>query len=91
MQNIPPKIFKTTNFDRFRYDEFLLKLTLIKTDFKRNLSGRTRRYEYSPPPSPINALVSPLLPTPSLALFCSSVQLHCGRQEKCDIDNASQR
>ena len=43
------------------------------------------------PPSPINALVSPLLPSPSLALFCSTVQLHCGQQEKCDIDNASQR
>ena len=41
-------------------DEFLLKLTLMTTDFKRNSPGRTRRYEYSPPP-PINALVSPLL------------------------------
>ena len=39
-------------------DEFLLKLTLMTADFKRNSSGRTRRYEYSPPP--INALVSPL-------------------------------
>ena len=28
----------------------LLKLTLMTTDFKRNLSGRTRIYEYSPPP-----------------------------------------
>ena len=33
-------------------DEFLLKLTLMTADFKRNLSGRTRRYEYSPPPPP---------------------------------------
>ena len=43
-------------------DEFLLKLTLMTVDFKRNSSGRTRRYEYShsPPPPPINALVSPL-------------------------------
>ena len=32
----------------------------MTTDFKRNSSGRTRRYEYSPPP-PINALVSPRL------------------------------
>ena len=30
-------------------DEFLLKLTLMTADFKRNSSGRTRRYEYSPP------------------------------------------
>ena len=30
----------------------------MTADFKRNSSGRTRRYEYSPPP-PINALVSP--------------------------------
>ena len=29
-------------------DEFLLKLTLMTADFKRNSSGRTRRYEYSP-------------------------------------------
>ena len=40
-------------------DEFLLKLTLMTADFKRNSSGRTRRYEHSPLP-PINALVSPL-------------------------------
>ena len=31
-------------------DEFLLKLTLMTADFKRNSSGRTRRYEYSSPP-----------------------------------------
>ena len=31
-------------------DEFLLKLTLMTADFKRNSSGRTRRYEYSPTP-----------------------------------------
>ena len=30
-------------------DEFLLKSTLMTTDFKRNSSGRTRIYEYSPP------------------------------------------
>ena len=35
----------------------------MTADVKRNLSGRTRRYEYSPPP-PINALVSPLPGTP---------------------------
>ena len=29
-------------------DEFLLKSTLMTTDFKRNSSGRTRIYEYSP-------------------------------------------
>ena len=31
-------------------DEFLLTLTLMTADFKRNSSGRTRRYEYSHPP-----------------------------------------
>ena len=41
-------------------DEFLLKSAVIKVNFKRNSSGRTRIYEYSPPP-PINALVSPLI------------------------------
>ena len=41
-------------------DEFLLKSAVIKVNFKRNSSGRTRIYEYSPPPPPINALVSPL-------------------------------
>ena len=39
-------------------DEFLLKSAVIKVNFKRNSSGRTRIYEYSPP---INALVSPLI------------------------------
>ena len=37
-------------------------MNLKTTDFKRNLSGRTRIYEYTPPPPPpINALVTPLL------------------------------
>ena len=40
-------------------DEFLLKSTVMTTDFKRNSSGRTRIYEYTPPP-PMNALVSAL-------------------------------
>ena len=40
-------------------DEFLLKSTVMTTDFKRNLSGKTRIYEYPPPP-PINALVTAL-------------------------------
>ena len=40
-------------------DEVLLKSTLMTTDFKRNLSGRTRIYEYLPPPPPINAIVTP--------------------------------
>ena len=31
-------------------DEFLLKSTVMITDFKRNSSGRTRIYEYTPPP-----------------------------------------
>ena len=31
-------------------DEFLLKSAVIKVNFKRNSLGRTRRYEYSPPP-----------------------------------------
>ena len=30
-------------------DEFLLKSTVMTTDFKRNSSGRTRIYEYIPP------------------------------------------
>ena len=41
-------------------NEFLLKSTVMTTEFKRNSSGRTRIYEYTPPP-PINALVSALL------------------------------
>ena len=41
-------------------DEFLLKSAVIKFNFKRNSSGRTRIYEYSPPP-PINALISLLI------------------------------
>ena len=40
-------------------DEFLLKSVVISVDFKRNSSGRTRIYEYTPP-LPINALVSAL-------------------------------
>ena len=31
-------------------DEFLLKSVVITVDFKRNSSGRTRIYEYTPPP-----------------------------------------
>ena len=30
-------------------DQFLLKSTVMTTDFKRNSSGRTRIYEYTPP------------------------------------------
>ena len=33
-------------------DEFLLRSAVIKVNFKRNSSGRTRIYEYSPPPPP---------------------------------------
>ena len=33
-------------------DEFLLKSAVIKFNFKRNSSDRTRIYEYSPPPPP---------------------------------------
>ena len=33
-------------------DEFLLKSVVITVDFKRNSSGRTRIYEYAPPPPP---------------------------------------
>ena len=32
-------------------DEFLLKPVVIKVDFKRNSSGRTRIYEYAHPPN----------------------------------------
>ena len=31
-------------------DEFLLKSVVITVDIKRNSSGRTRIYEYEPPP-----------------------------------------
>ena len=31
-------------------DEFRLKSVAITVDFKRNSSGRTRIYEYAPPP-----------------------------------------
>ena len=31
-------------------DEFLLKSVVITVDFKRNSSGRTQIYEYTPPP-----------------------------------------
>ena len=42
-------------------DKFLLKSVVIKVNFKRNSSDRTRLiYQYTPPP-PINVLVSPLL------------------------------
>ena len=34
-------------------DEFLLKSVGITVDFKRNSSGRTRIYEYAPPPPPL--------------------------------------
>ena len=33
-------------------DEFLLKSTVMTTDFKKNSSGRTRIYEYPHPPPP---------------------------------------
>ena len=32
-------------------DEFLLKSIVIRVDFKRNSSSRTRRYEYTLPPN----------------------------------------
>ena len=41
-------------------DKFLLKSVVIKVNFKRNSSDRTRIHEYTPPP-PISVLVSPLL------------------------------
>ena len=41
-------------------DEFLLKSTVMTTDFKRNSSDRTQMYEYPHPPPPINALVTVL-------------------------------
>ena len=53
-------------------DEFLLKSVVITVDFKRNSSGRTRIYEYAPPP-PTDALVSALIVTPS-----SSFQTNVG-------------
>ena len=63
-------------------DEFLLKSVVITDDFKRNSSGRTRIYEYAPPPL-INALVTALsmaaqtiksnlncIPTPCNVYYC---------------------
>ena len=38
------------SYIRFLPDEFLLKSTVMTTDFKRNSSGRTRIYEYPSPP-----------------------------------------
>ena len=42
-------------------DLFLLNVNLKTTDYKISQSGRTRIYEYTPPPPPINALVTALL------------------------------
>ena len=52
------------SYIRVLHDEFLLKSTVMTTDFKRNMSGRTRIYEYPPPPPPINALVTALIMGP---------------------------
>jgi hypothetical protein len=41
-----------------RLISFEMNLKINK--FKRNSSGRTQIYEYTPPPPPINALVTPL-------------------------------
>ena len=38
------------SYIRVLLDEFLLKSTVMTTDFKRNSSSRTRIYEYTPPP-----------------------------------------
>ena len=48
--------------------EILLKSVVIRVGLKKNSSGRTRRYEYSPPP-PINALVSALVSIPCVRAF----------------------
>ena len=53
-------------------DEFLLKSVVIRVDFKRNSSGRTRIYEYAPPP-PINALVTALN---SIGLHWAFMKIH---------------
>ena len=37
------------SYIRVLHDEFVLKSTVMTTDFKRNSSGRTRIYEYPPP------------------------------------------
>ena len=39
----------TDSYIRVLPDEFLLKSPVMTTDFKRNSSGRTRIYEYTPP------------------------------------------
>ena len=66
----------------------------MTTDFKRNSSGRTRKYQYSPPP-PINALVSPLtethVPIHALISFIGSPTLgeHFNPAKDCSdiVDN----
>ena len=50
-------------------DEFLLKSVVIKVDFTRDSSTRTRIYEYVPPPPSINALVTVLEPLCFLSMF----------------------
>ena len=37
------------SYIRVLLNKFLLKSTVMTTDFKRNSSGRTRIYEYPPP------------------------------------------
>ena len=44
---------------------FFLKSVVITVDFKRNSSGRTRKYEYAPP---INTLVTALAQVSSLGV-----------------------
>ena len=46
------------SYIRVLLDEFLLKSTVMTTDFKRNSSGRTRINKYTPPPNLVSALQS---------------------------------
>ncbi len=49
------------------------EISCFKVHLKRNSSGRTRIYEYSPPPPQINALVSALNGTHSVCAWCSTI------------------
>ena len=61
------------------------EMNLKTTDFKRNRSGITRIYEYTPPPPPINVLATALvikinlLDAVNLSLRIHIVDAHCGK------------
>ena len=54
------------SYIRVLRDKFVLKSVDIRADFKRNSSGRTRIYEYTPTHTP---LVTPLLIDSHISIF----------------------